>query len=380
MNPTDSKRRIIIFGNSADSMTNFRGPLIKYLVECGWRVFCIAPGFDNTSRALIRSFGGEPIAIEMSRSGTNPFSEIGVLFKLFRIIRKIRPDALLSYFIKPAVYGAICGWLTRIRSNVALLEGLGYAFEVEADAGYRKKCFQFLVSLLLRTSLSRSSQILVLNADDQRTLLNLKIGDTNKVRNIGGIGVNLNDYSFKPMPPGPPIFLLAARMIREKGVADFARAAQIAKVQRPDFQFVLLGDTDANPNSLSKQELQGWKDRGILDWPGSVSDVRPWLERASVFVLPSYYREGVPRSIQEAMAVGRPIITTDSVGCRDTVEHGVNGFLVPPRSPESLAEAMLQIAADPDEMAAMGLASRAIAETRYNAETFNERLIGFIAV
>jgi Glycosyltransferase len=173
----------------------------------------------------------------------------------------------------------------------------------------------------------------------------------------------------------PVTFLLAARLLREKGIVEYAEAARLVRSRHADARFILLGGLDTNPGGLRRDEIDAWVSEGVLEWPGHVPDVRPWLARASVYVLPSYYREGVPRSTQEAMAMARPVITTDAPGCRETVIDGRNGFLVPPRDPMSLAEAMERFVLDPELIVSMGEESRRIAEERFDVKRINRRMM-----
>lgn len=366
--------RIVVFGNSASSMINFRGPLIKHLVLNGVDVFALAPGYDAATKAVVNDLGATPVDLIMSRSGKNPFDEVRLCLQLFNILRRIRPDALLSYFIKPAIYGSIVGWMAKTPMRIALIEGLGYSFQKSAREGQQRKLLRSLVTLMFRFALAKASKIVVLNEDDRQQFMKMNVGVAGEIENIGGIGVDLDEFAYQPPALGPLTFLCAARLIREKGIVDFADAARIVKLARPDIQFVVLGGVDNNPGSLEAETIEQWVKEGILAWPGSVADVRPWLAACSVFVLPSFYREGVPRSIQEAMAIGRAIITTDNVGCRDTVEPEVNGLIVTPQQPQELAEAILELAKDVKRIAAMGEESRALAEARYDAERFNSRI------
>jgi glycosyltransferase involved in cell wall biosynthesis len=366
--------RIVVFGNSASSMINFRGPLIKHLVSNGFDVFALAPGYDATTKAAINDLGATPVDLIMSRSGKNPFDEVRLCVQLFNILRSIRPDALLSYFIKPAIYGSIVGWMAKTPMRIALIEGLGYSFQKSAREGHERILLRSIVTLMFRFALAKASKIVVLNEDDRQQFMKMNVGVAGEIENIGGIGVDLDEFAYQPPALGPLTFLCAARLIREKGIVDFADAARIVKLARPDIQFVVLGGVDNNPGSLEAETIEQWVKEGILAWPGTVADVRPWLAACSVFVLPSYYREGVPRSIQEAMAIGRAIITTDNVGCRDTVEPEVNGLIVTPQQPQELAEAILELAKDVKRIAAMGEESRALAEARYDAKRFNSRI------
>ena len=196
-----------------------------------------------------------------------------------------------------------------------------------------------------------------------------------KVRLLGGIGVLLDEWQPAPPVTQPVTFTLAARLLKEKGICEYAEAAKIIKRRYPRTRFILLGGLDTNPGALKREEVEKWVRDDILEWYGNVPDVRPYFAQTSVYVLPSYYREGVPRSTQEAMAMGRPVITTDAPGCRETVIDGVNGFLIPPRDPEALIKAMERFILRPELIIQMGNESRKLVEERFDARKQNQKFL-----
>jgi glycosyltransferase involved in cell wall biosynthesis len=214
--------------------------------------------------------------------------------------------------------------------------------------------------------------VIFLNPDDRREFVERGLAPADRAVVLGGIGVDLDAWASAPPVREPVTFLLVARLLREKGIVEYATAAREVRGRHPGVRFLLLGGLDSNPGGLGRAEVQSWVDEGILEWPGHV-EVRPWMMRASVFVLPSW-REGVPRSTQEAMAMGRPVITTDAPGCRETIEDGVNGYRVPVRDAQALAQAMLRFVRDPDLIESMGAASRRLAEDRFDVRQVNARL------
>lgn len=368
---------IAIIGNSAQSLLLFRASLIRSLAKRGHAVLAYAPDYTPESVADVERLGARAIGYPLSRAGTNPISEARTTATLYRSLRRERPDAVLCYFIKPAIYGSIAAIIARVPRRIVLLEGLGYGFAPEPGASLRHRAVGVAMRLLLRLSLQGADQVIVLNADDLGAIRNIGVA-TARSRNMGGIGVELDRYEVSPVRTHSASFALAARLIREKGVAEFVAAARQVKERHPEAIFYVLGDVDENPGSLRASELSAWVEQRLIVWPGRVSDVQKWLRKCDVFVLPSYYREGVPRSIQEAMALGRAIITTDHVGCRDTVDHGVNGFLVPPRDVEGLAQAMLMFLQHPGLASRMGVESRRLAEERFDAERADRILTGYI--
>lgn len=354
-------------------MLNFRGALIEDLVARGHTVYALAPNIDVDVANALRKLGAEPVEIRLARTGINPIADISTLLHLRSVLSCLRPDVTLGYAAKPAIYGTLAAWLAGVPSRFAMVEGLGYVFIPQADEGLAKKALRKIVVSLFRLALQRARKVFFLNADDVADFSALGLVQPRQSVNIGGIGVDLDIW--KPAPPvfDPVTFLFVGRLLKDKGVFDFVAAARQLKSACPSACFLLVGGIDENPTSVSRSDVEAWIAEGLLDWPGHVQ-VAPWLQRSSVFVLPSY-REGVPRSTQEAMAMARPIITTDAVGCRETVIDGVNGYLVPPRDPKALAQAMMKFIEQPERIASMGAESRKLAEARFEIRKINETII-----
>ena len=365
---------IAIIGNQAFSLINFRGPLIADMVARGHTVHALAPEIDDTAQKALRQLGAQPVEIALSRTGTNPLADLATLLSLRRSLAEIKPDVVLTYAAKPVIYGTIAAWLAAVPHRFAMIEGLGYVFIARPDGDLAKKALCQVVKMLYRFSLRRAKRVFFLNDDDIADFTYMKLVLPHKAIKLGGIGVDL--ASWLPAPPAlnPITFTLVARLLRDKGVIEFVEAARLIKKRNPEVRFVLVGGRDSNPESVSEAELSAWVSDGSVEWTGHVA-VRPWLEQTSVFVLPSFYREGVPRSIQEAMAMSRPIITTDWVGCRETVVEGRNGFLVPPRDASSLADAMQHFIDNPALIVDMGRQSRILAEERFDVKAINARMM-----
>lgn len=371
-------RGIALIGNQAFAAINFRGPLIRDLVARGCRVWALAPDYDDETRAHIRALGAEPVDFPLDRAGMNPLRDMRSLLALRRILRRLRPDACLSYFIKPVIYGTLAAWLAGVPRRVALIEGAGYVFAEDASLSWRRRLLRRMVTALYRFALHRAHRVVVLNRDDYELFTRGGMAPADRVETLPGIGIDLERYELAVPIADPLTFCLAARLIAEKGVRVFAEAARLVKRDFPETRFLLLGGPDENPDALGREEIEDWVAEGLLEWPGQVPDVRPYLEASSVFVLPSYYREGLPRGILEAMAMGLPVVTTDNPGCRDAVVDGETGFLVPVRDPEALAMAMRCFAQHPDLVAALGAAGHERAKRLYDVRAINERLISYV--
>ena len=366
--------RVALLTSGARTVANFRGTLIEELVSRGAFVSALAPDWDEDSRAATRALGATPVTIPLARTGLNPLRDAIDTACIAQCLRKLAPDAVLTYFAKPNTYGMLASALAGVRRRVAMVEGLGFAFESSELAGPRARLISAGAKLLYRTAFTYADRVLFLNAEDETVFRQERLVAPDKVVHFGGIGVDL--VAFPPATPvsNPPTFLLMARLLRGKGIVEFAEAAKQVKALHPHARFVLLGDVDANPDSLRRDEIEPWVERGVIEWPGHVSDVRAQLAAASVFVLPAWCREGLPRSTQEAAAMAKPVITTDVVGCRDTVVDGVNGFMIAGRDVAALAAAMTRFVEEPGLIATMGQASRALAEERWDGRAKSRQL------
>lgn len=370
-------KTIAMISNSAFSLENFRGPLIRDLVAAGAKVYALAPDFDDELRQQVMDLGAQPVDFSLSRTGMNPLRDGLDTLRLAALLRRLRPDVTLGYCIKPVIYGTLAARLAGVPRRVAMIEGLGYVFTPSSDQpSRRRELLRAMVARLYKFALARAHKVIFLNPDDIKEFTGAGLVAASKAVNLGGIGVDLQEWPLTPPATRPVTFLLAARLLREKGIVEYAEAARRVKARYPDVRFILLGGLDTNPGGVHADEVQAWAKEGLLEWPGHVP-VKPWLVQASVYVLPSY-REGVPRSTQEAMAMGRPIITTDAPGCRETVVEGVNGFLVPPRDVGALVEAMERFIEEPGLIEPMGRESRRLAEERFDVRKVNARLIEYM--
>ncbi|GAB4128941.1 MAG: glycosyltransferase family 4 protein [Rhodothalassiaceae bacterium] len=295
-------------------------------------------------------------------------------------MRRSRPGAVLGLSTKPVIYGSLAAWLAGVPRRYALVAGLGYVFTDDgAPQGLKRRALRRLVTLLYRMAFRVCDCVFFHNADDLETFVGHGLLPRAKAELTTGSGVDLDEFRPAPLPDGPVTFLLIARLLREKGIREYVEAARMLRARGVQAQFLLLGDVDSNPGSLKRDEAMSWVSEGLIEWPGEVEDVRPWIARSHVYVLPSW-REGVPRSTQEAMAMGRPVITTDAVGCRETVDHGVNGFLVPVRDPEALAHAMFRFIENPALIETMGRESRRLAEERFDVHEINAIILGAMGI
>jgi glycosyltransferase involved in cell wall biosynthesis len=358
----------------AASVPSFRGPLLRDLGRRGWEVILAVPDCSDVLRAFLKGLGVKCAPYPLARTGVNPLEDLRTLLALWRLVRRERPSLVLTFQLKPNIYGVLAAGLAGVPRRAAVVEGLGFAF-TPGEETFKKRVVRVVLKALYKLSFAFVHKVFFLNPDDLREFVAQGLVRPEKVVLLGGIGVPLEEW-----PPAPPhleplTFTLIARLLREKGVREFAEAARWVKARHPGVRFLLIGPLDTNPGAIPEAEVRSWVEEGILEWIPWTEDVRPYLRETSVYVLPSYYREGVPRSTQEAMAMARPVITTDAPGCRETVIPGVNGFLVPPRDPEALAQAMMKFLEEPHLVERMGKESRRLAEERFDAAKVNARLL-----
>ena len=375
--------RVILIGTVASSFYGFRADLIAMLLKRGHQIYAFTSEYTDIDLKKIESLGAIPITYELNRGGLNPFSDIIATYNLSKKIRKIKPDLVFSYFSKPVIFGTIAAKLAKTPKVIGMLEGLGYTFTEQPEGLSKKtKLIKKLQILLYKISLPQLDKLIFLNPDDPLDLINKYSINIKKTEILVGIGLNLKNYPYQAVPNihQPIKFLFIGRLLKEKGIHDFVAAAKLVKMKYPETQFTVLGAIDPyNLGALKQSELDELITLNIIHYPGHVNNVKNWITSSHVFVLPSY-REGVPRSTQEAMAIGRPIITTDVPGCRETLQDGVNGFLVPKWSPEVLAEKMIYFIDHSDQIEKMGYESYKIAQEKFDADKVNQRLLNILGL
>ena len=373
--------QIVLIGTVASSFYGFRADLIRAMREKQYTVYAFTSEYTDSDLKKIESLGAIPVTYHLNRGGLNPLEDIIATFKLSKKIKTIKPSLVFSYFSKPVIFGTIAAKLAKVPQIIGMLEGLGYTFTQQPEGFSQKtQIIKKIQILLYKFALPQLEKLIFLNLDDPKDLLQQHTITVKKVEVLGGIGLNLKEYSYQAVPDiNQPIdFLFIGRLLKEKGIHDYLTAAKIVKDKYPEAQFTVLGAIDPhNLGALKQSELDELIASNIINYPGHVNNVKDWVASSHVFVLPSY-REGVPRSTQEAMAIGRPIITTDVPGCRETVVNGVNGFLVARWNPEALAEKMIYFIEHPEQIEKMGYESYKIAQDKFDAEKVNQRLMNIL--
>ena len=375
-------KKFLLIAGFADSLINFRWDLICALQAKGLEVHVAAPEISGSPTTLekLRNNGVVAHDVPMQRTGTNPVEDFKTLIALRQLMQQVRPDYVMAYTIKPVIYGMLAAASTGVPNRAALITGLGYAFQ-DSEGSTKQNLIKRVTRQLYARALGAADLTFFQNEDDQKLFTDLGIirpGQNTVV--VNGSGVNTEKFSPQPLPEGDEVhFLLIGRLLKDKGVREYVEAARRVKQQYPQAVFNLVGFLDSNPSSVTQQELDQWVNEGTVKFWGKLSDVRPAINACHVFVLPSY-REGTPRTVLEAMATGRAIITTDAPGCRQTVEDGYNGWLVPVQSAEKLAEAMERFLREPALIQQMGQASLEIARNKYDVNIVNEFMLNQLKI
>jgi glycosyltransferase involved in cell wall biosynthesis len=368
---TGSVSKIVVLGSMAESLVNFRGEMIRTMIARNHTVYACAPDASRKTRAELLSIGAVYVNIPLVRTGMNPLHDLRFIVFLFSFFKKVKPDLLFSYTLKPVLYGSLIARVTGVQAIFSMITGLGFFF---IGSGIKKHIFGLFIRGLYRLSLKVNKNVFFQNNDDRDLFFDLNLlKDRSKAVRTNGSGVDVSCFRLVPFPV-VITFLMIARLIRDKGIFEYLKAARVIKLEFPRVQFDLVGYIDDNPASISQKELNDLKKEAVINYKGKLEDVRPAIEASSIYVLPSY-REGTPRTVLEAMSMGRPIITTDVPGCRETVEDGLNGFLVKDRDAEALANAMRRFIDKPDLISEFGKASRKVAEKKFDVKKVNETIL-----
>ncbi len=358
-------------------MYNFRKNLVGRLQASGCSVVAVGADLDGYELRL-RDGGVDFRTVPVPMSGFSPLGDLKLFWAFFRIFRRVRPQVAHMFTIKPVIYGTLAAAAAGVPRRICTVTGLGHAF---TESGGLVRFVRIIAEVLYRVALSQAHVVFFQNEDDRELFISRRLVAADKARMVPGSGVDLDRFQPPPGPrPARPVrFLMVTRLIRDKGVMEFVEAAERLAAAGLDVDFRLLGSEDArNPTRLTPEEIVRLR-ASPVKWLGGVEDVRPALAEADVVVLPSYYREGTPRVLLEAMAMGKPIVTTDAPGCRHLVEPGVNGYLTPVRNASALAEAMARCAASLPDLERMGQAARRFVELNYSETVVLDRCMASYA-
>ncbi len=336
-----SKRKLLFIVNVDWFFISHRLPIALAAIKNGFEVH-IACAITNRSDEL-SSHGLIVHPLGLSRSGVGAIGELKSLLQVYKILVEIKPDILHTVTIKPVLYGNILARLTKVPVRVSSISGLGYVF---VASGLKSKLFRSLIAVMYRIALNGASAVIFQNKADRDVLSQMRAIKPYQEVFIRGSGVALDRYTVMPEPSGKPVVMLISRLLIDKGVGEFVAASKLLKSKRNDIRMVLVGDIDlGNPNTITCEQLTSWVDQGFVEYWGYCNDVPEVIAKSNLIVLPSY-REGLPKCLIEAAACGRAVITTDVPGCRDAIEPGKTGLLVPPKTDRALAEAIARLVDD----------------------------------
>lgn len=366
-------RKFILISPKNRTAYNFRGNLIKDIIAKGYEVVVTGPNRIDVDK--IEILGARFVEIPMNKNGVNPIADLRYILALRKLMKAEKADVTLGYTIKPVIYGAIAAKLAGVKNVTSMITGVGYLF---ISSSLKAKLLKCISMLLYKIGLACADQVIFQNQDDLKEFVNHNLVRKNKIYLVNGSGIDM-DY-FNPLPfPRQITFFMLSRILYSKGVLEYLKACKIIKEKYPEVRCMLLGAVEKIQDSISIDELQHYIGNGIIDYFGETNDVRQYMGQCSVFVLPSY-REGTPRTVLEAMAMRRPIITTDAPGCRETVIEGKNGFLVPVRNCSILAERMEYFIIHPENIEKMGLKSYAYCEDKFEIKKVNNVMLSIMNI
>lgn len=367
--------KVLVIGALPSSLINFRKELLEALVSHNYQVMAMASGATEKDINDLNGISVKYQDYTVSRNGLNPISDLRTLKELVFNFQKHSPQIVLAYTIKPIIWGGIAARISNVTNFNAMITGLGYAFE---NGGVKKKVLTFLVKMLYKSALKNAKSVIFQNPDNMNLFIEQGIVSKEKCHLVNGSGVNLERFTPQPLP-NEPRFLLIARLLRAKGIYEYVEAAKIVGQKYPNIKFDLLGPVDSSPDGISLAQVESWVEEGIINYLGSTSDVRPYIAKCSTYVLPSYH-EGLPRSVIEAMACGRAILTTDVPGCRETVVQGLNGWIIEKGNAKELAEKFEWFIHHPQQNLEMGKASLKLCQDKYDVNAVNKNMIAILNV
>ncbi len=369
--------KIAVIGGIPDSLTRFRGELIREMIARGHEVHALAGSELPDVTAELTALGARFHRYPLARTGTSPREDLATLFALYRWFRRERPDIVLAYTAKPVIWGGLAARLAGIRGFHALITGLGQQFSRESTPARAER----ILVPLYRQALKRARRVIFQNRDDRQLFLDKQLVDDSQTALVDGSGVSLEDYPPAPLPPAPPMrVLMVARLLLAKGVRDYIAAARELRRRQLPIRLALVGFLENGPETIAADELEEWLNEDVIDFLGELPHVSEAMAQCHVYCLPSRYGEGVPRTILEAMAVGRAVVSTDNVGCRDAVIHGETGLLVPVGDGAALVEALATLCNDVDRCRQMGAAGRKRAESRYDVKIVNRKMLNLLGL
>ncbi|MBU5331131.1 glycosyltransferase family 4 protein [Anaerocolumna aminovalerica] len=362
--------KIVVLSSHTASLFWFRMDMMKDFIKHGHTVIAIGSESEDSWENQFREKGIRYKQIFVERNGINPFSDLKTYKQLRQFMKEEKPDKVFAYQAKTVVYGSLAAKANRITEVYLLIAGLGSVFRGD---GFKNKFIKMFMKIEYKAACKASKKVFFQNKDDKDEFINNGLIKEDKIVIINGSGVNLERFRPEPLPE-IPAFLFIGRLIKDKGIMEYLEACRRIKVEYPEVRCMLVGPYDSNPSALRPNELQPFMEQGIVEYFGEQSDVRPYIKQCSTYVLPSYH-EGTPKTVLEAMALGRSIITSDAPGCRETVTDGYNGFLVRVKDIDGLVEKMKTLIEDIPMGKQMAERSLKLAREKYDVNLVNKLII-----
>jgi len=367
--------KIVVLSSHTPSLFWFRMDMMQEFINKGHEVIALGADPETEWKDKFREHNIDYRQLYVERNGINPFKDLKTLIELCGFMKKENPNKVFTYQAKTIIYGSIAAKLNGITEVYTLIAGLGSIFR---GTGIRNKILKAIMIIEYKIACRCSKIVFFHNIDDKNEFVSNGLINADKTVIINGSGVNLE--KFQPAPiPSELVFLFIGRLIKDKGIVEYLEACRMVKSQYPKTRCLLVGPYDSNPSALKPEELRPYMDDGIIEYFGEQSDVRPFIAQCSTYVLPSYH-EGTPKTVLEAMAMGRSIITTNAPGCRETVVNGVNGFLIPVKDSIALFEKMKWFITNQDEIKKMGQVSYQLCQDKFDVRKVNKDMFRYLGV
>jgi len=361
--------KILVVSPKNKTVFNFRGDLIKDMIAHGNEVYVTGPNEDFVEDIMALGVK-EFIEVSFVKDNTSVLGDLAYLKKLRKVMVENKPDLVFGYTIKPVIYGSMAAKSAGVKKIYAMVTGLG---RIYASGGFKTNIVRLVTKMLYKIAFKACNKVIFQNNDDIKELVTQNYLSESKTAKVDGSGVNMSRFIRTELPE-QPVFLMVSRVIREKGVMEYCNAARAVKRKHPEARFILLGGFDVSIGALKKEDIEPYIVDGSIEFPGEVKDPVTFYQNSSVFVLPSYYREGLPRTILEAMASGRAVITTDWPGCREPIKNGENGFMIPIKNCDVLAEKMEVLINEREKLILMADAAYETCKNKYEVGIVNAEM------
>ncbi|UWN69498.1 glycosyltransferase family 4 protein [Alistipes shahii] len=369
--------KIIVLSSHTPSLFWFRIDMMRAFIKTGASIVAVGQESENIWGDKFAAEGIAYRQIPVSRNGLNILADIKTFGALTQLIREIKPDKIFTYQAKTIVYGSLAARIVDKHIEVyPMMAGLG---SILRSKGLKNEIIKCVLNIQYSLAFRNSCKVIFQNSDDKDEIVRLGLVSEEKTALVHGSGVNVSKFIESPLPSERKAILYIGRLIADKGVREYLSVAKKLKINRPETRCILVGPFDTNPSAITVEELQPYIDNGIIEYFGEQKDVRPYIKQCSVYVLPSYH-EGTPKSVLEAMAMGRPIVTSDAPGCRETVVNGKNGFLVPVKDVDALENAIVQILDNENLAASFGKESRKMAENIFDVNKVNADIMKIMKI